>query len=82
MAVYSLEQLSSMVDALTARVNAIDGAGLPDPSQSLASKTNASINGFKTTLSDTALVLEQELQQLQQQVANLQAQLKVLQGGQ
>ncbi len=74
------DQLTTAVNDLTARVNAIDGQNLPDPTQSQLRTLGKEINGLRTTIRQVTLVLEASLKDLSQSVQNMQTRLNQLSG--
>lgn len=58
---YTNDQLSTMIDALTARVAVMDGQGLADPSLGTVPKNAADIAGVRQDLTQAVLKLEQIL---------------------
>ena len=59
-------------NALTARVNNIDGLNLPDPAEARLHRLALEITGLRTTIRQVTLVLEADLKDLIVQVGNLQ----------
>lgn len=59
--IYSDTQLSQMMDILTARVSALDGQGLSDPSLGTVSVLQSRANGFDLKLKQVVGSLEQQL---------------------
>jgi len=65
---YTTDQLSSMMDALTLRVTALDGQGMKDPTQCQVAAIIKAINGVQSDLNQLTLQLESLLKQLQSSV--------------
>jgi hypothetical protein len=72
---YTLDQLSTMIDSLTTRVNQIDGTGLADPTLGSIPVLAAKYDGQRSDLINVILKLEQITQALQASVNTLQATL-------
>jgi hypothetical protein len=58
---YTLDQLSTMIDALTARVNAIDGINLPSSVASALATLQAANTSTNQDLKQSLLVIQQQL---------------------
>lgn len=69
------DDLTTAVNALTARVNAIDGQNLPDPTKSQLNGLELELAGLRTTIRQVSLVLQANLKDLTTAVANLQTQI-------
>jgi len=67
----STDQLTDAVTNLTARLNQVDGAGLPVTSQSELAKLKADISGLKTTVEQVTLTLESQLNTVLAQIQSL-----------
>jgi non-ribosomal peptide synthetase component F len=72
---YTLVQLSTMMDALTARVNQIDGQNLSDATKASLAVLTAQYNSQRSDSLNLVLTLEQLLQTLQATVNTLQSTL-------
>lgn len=72
---YTLQQLSTMIDALTARVNTIDGQGLAIGQVSSLANLSNRLNGLKTDLSQLALTFENQLSIINQSIVAIQTQI-------
>lgn len=72
---YTLVQLSTMIDTLTARVNQIDSQGLSDPAKGSLAVLTAQYNSQRSDAINLVLTLERLLQTLQSTVNTLQSTL-------
>jgi hypothetical protein len=68
--VYTPQQLGSKLDALTKRVTAPDGQGLPQGTQGRLPKLDACIQGTKRDLREVTGTMQQKLNTLQNLVNN------------
>jgi hypothetical protein len=69
------DQLQGELDALLARVNAIDGTGLSDPTLAVTAVLAAKIAGLQTTIVQSNLTLQKLLNDVRADVASLRAAL-------
>lgn len=77
MATYTNDQLSQMMDVLTARVMALDGIGLPQGAPKAAVPAlQGRVNGLKQDVSGVTGILQQKLLQVNQLVTTLTGALK------
>jgi hypothetical protein len=72
--------LQTQVSALAARLAALDGQGLPNPSTAFVATTNAKINGLQTDLTGSVLSLEGLLTSAGVSIAGLWAALSTALG--
>ena len=77
---YSPAQLSTMMDALTARVNAIDGQNLSPKFRSELQKLRAGIDGLKKTLGQVNLGYQGQNAKLTQQLNAVSSLVNTLSG--
>jgi hypothetical protein len=75
---YSVDQLSTMMDALTARVAALDGVGLNDPSQGFTTTITRRVRGLETTLKQYVLTIQSQFTDVRSAIASAQAALNTL----
>jgi hypothetical protein len=66
---YTLAQLSTMIDALTARVTTLDGQGLPSGVRGQVPVLTARANGFDTKLRQAVGSLESTLATLKSSIS-------------
>jgi hypothetical protein len=64
----TLEELQIQVDGMEARLNALDGTGLTDPSTAVTTVLASKVNGLKTTVNQVGLLMQQRLTALQTEV--------------
>jgi len=76
----SFSDVQTAVDALTARVNALDGQNLPNPSTAAINVLQANVAGAQETINQLVLTLDSQLQDLQTTVNNLQLAVNRLNG--
>lgn len=69
----TLTQVDNDLAALEARVNAIDGQNLADPSLSVLTVLAAKDTALQTTMRQSILMLEQALNQIKADLATLRA---------
>jgi len=77
---YSTAQLSSMMDALTARVTILDGIGLPSGTQGLVPLLTARANGTDTKIRQVVTNLESQLASLKSGIATFTTSVRQLLG--
>jgi hypothetical protein len=77
---YSLSQLSSMMDALTARVTTLDGVGLPAGTQGQVPVLTARANGQDTKIRQVVTNLESQLASVKNGVSAFTASVRQLLG--
>jgi hypothetical protein len=70
MSVYTLEQLSGMMDALTTRVNNIDGQNLTLPAQGSIAINTAKVNGLNTSVKNLVSNFQGQILKLSQLINN------------
>lgn len=70
------DQLQTEIDALSARVNSIDGQGLSDPALAQILQMQSKIAGLQTTIRQSVLAMEQALNTLKADLATLKGQLQ------
>lgn len=69
---YTTDQLSTMVDSLTARLAVLDGVGLaPGAPAAVVPALTARVNGLKKDLSGVTGALEQQLAKVSGQITTL-----------
>ena len=77
----SLPDLQSQITNLTARLNLLDGQGLPQNVQGFTAQTNASIAGVKSDINGVVLSLEatnnQQYALMQQMISAINALLNL-----
>jgi TolA-binding protein len=67
----SLDELNTAFDALLARVNQLDGAGLSDASESTVAQVQAKIAGLDETVKQAVLTLDAHLNDLEKAIDDL-----------
>jgi len=72
---YTTQQLSQMVDALTQQVAALDGQGLPTGAYGVTQTLSREVRGMTTTLSQYALVVQSQIDDLKSALAVVQTAL-------
>ncbi|MGI4816331.1 MAG: hypothetical protein ACRYGG_23760 [Janthinobacterium lividum] len=77
---YTLQQLSRMIDALTTRVNAIDGQNLSPSVKGGLPQVITQLQSVQTDLGQIAANFENELSVINAQIAVIQSQLNTLSG--
>ena len=77
---YSTAQLSSMMDALTARVTTLDGIGLPSGTQGLVPVLTARANGTDTKIRQVVTNLESQLASLKSGIVTFTTSVRQLLG--
>ena len=78
---YTNDQLTTMVDALTARLAVLDGVGLaPSAPAAAVPALTAKVNGLKKDLSSVTVALEQKLFDVKNSLTSLLATVKTLAG--
>jgi hypothetical protein len=77
---YSTAQLSSMMDALTARVTTLDGIGLPAGTQGQVPVLTARANGVDTKIRQVVTNLESQLASLKSGIATFTTSVRQLLG--
>jgi hypothetical protein len=65
------DELLVMVQDLTVRVNAIDGAGLADPTTAQLTVLESKIDGLKTTVNQTFLTVQSLISDLGKKLTDL-----------
>lgn len=69
----TLEQTNTLVDAMLARLNQLDGANLPHPSEASTAVLQAEIDGLRQTVNQAVLTLDAHLNDLDRTIAELRA---------
>ena len=77
---YSTAQLSSMMDALTARVTTLDGIGLPAGTQGQVPVLTARANGTDTKIRQVVTNLESQLTTLKNGISTFTTSVRQLLG--
>jgi flagellar capping protein FliD len=77
---YSLDQLTTMINALTGRVNVLDGQNLGYPTVGSVANLVTQINSLTTDLSQLAASFESQLTTYRAALTLLQAQYNTLVG--
>jgi hypothetical protein len=77
---YTLDQVTTMLNALTLRVNALDGQNLPTGITSSNSQIIGQLNSIQTDLNQLAASFENQLSIINTALATIQSQINVLSG--